>query len=114
MWDSGYLKKRYKKTVTHVELHANIVSLLVGEEERHIKAINNNTKHCVTTGFLLPSTSFLLYILFNTKHSDMVMKMNIKECPGHFSFVLTITVLYYIVYISSEMISLCAASVFKH
>ena len=87
----------------------SIVSLLEGGEYRHIKAINNNnTKQCVTTGFLLPSTSFLLslYILVNTKHSDMVMKMNIKECPGHFSFVLT--VLYYT---SSEMISSCAAKV---
>ena len=35
-------KTRYIKLVTHVESHASAVSLLASEEQRYIKAINNN------------------------------------------------------------------------
>ena len=37
-----YSKTRYKKLVTHIELHASDVSLLESGEQRNIKALNNN------------------------------------------------------------------------
>ena len=46
------LKTRYRKLVTHVESHANAVSLLKREEQHYIKAINNNNKGLTKQGFI--------------------------------------------------------------
>ena len=45
-------KTRYRKLVTHVESHANAVSLLKREEQHYIKAINNNNKGLTKQGFI--------------------------------------------------------------